>query len=140
MKKLYVGNLPFQANLEELSNWFNQAGVTPGNVTLVQDRFTGQPRGFGFVEVDNDDDANRAIQSLNGQDFMGRKLVVNEARPREGGGGGGRGRWELEAAADKAVTWQRTRKRNPIGASLCSLSRPFLHVPSVVAALVSPSG
>ena len=90
MKKLYVGNLPFQATEEELGNWFTQAGVTSANVTLVRDRFTGQPRGFGFVEVNSDDDANRAIQSLNGQDFMGRKLVVNEARPtREGGGGGG---------------------------------------------------
>ena len=59
-------------------------------MTLVQDRLSGEPRGFGSVEVNNDDDANRAIQSLNGQDFMGRKLVVNEAHPpREGGGGGG---------------------------------------------------
>jgi RNA recognition motif-containing protein len=92
LKKLYLGNLPFQATEEELGNWFKQAGVTPANVTLVQDRFTGQPRGFGFVEVNNDDEANRAIQSLNGQDFMGRKIVVNEARPRrEGEGGGGRG-------------------------------------------------
>lgn len=90
MKKLYVGNLPFQATEEDLGNWFNQAGVTAANVTLVRDRFSGQPRGFGFVEVNNDEDANRAIQSLNGQDFMGRKVVVNEARPlREGGGGGG---------------------------------------------------
>ena len=88
-----MGNLPFQATEEELGNWFNQAGVTPANVTLVRDRFSGQPRGFGFVEVSNDEDANRAIQSLNGQDFMGRKAVVNEARPlREGGGG--RGGWE----------------------------------------------
>jgi cold-inducible RNA-binding protein len=96
LKKLYVGNLPFQATEEELGNWFKQAGVTAPNVTLVRDRFTGQPRGFGFVEVTNDDEANRAIQSLNGQDFMGRKIVVNEARPpREGGGGGGgRGRGE----------------------------------------------
>jgi cold-inducible RNA-binding protein len=93
LKKLYVGNLPFQATEEELGNWFKQAGVTPANVTLVRDRFTGQPRGFGFVEVNNDDGANRAMQSLNGQDFMSRKLVVNEARPlREGGGGGGGGR------------------------------------------------
>jgi RNA recognition motif-containing protein len=59
----------------------------------VRDRFSGQPRGFGFVEVNSDDEADRAIQGLNGQDFMGRKIVVNEARPpREGGGGGGRGR------------------------------------------------
>ena len=93
MKKLYVGNLPFQASEEDLSNWFGQAGVTPANVTLVRDRLSGQPRGFGFVEVTNDDDAGRAIESLNGHDFMGRNVVVNEARPaREGGGGGGGGR------------------------------------------------
>lgn len=91
MKKLYVGNLPFQVTEEDVGNWFTQAGVSPANVTLVRDRFSGQPRGFGFVEVDNDDDAGRAIQSLNGQDFMGRNVVVNEARPPREGGGGGRG-------------------------------------------------
>lgn len=92
MKKLYVGNLPFQATEEDLGNWFTQVGVSPANVTLVRDRFSGQPRGFGFVEVNSDDDAGRAIQALNGHDFMGRNVVVNEARPpREGGGGGGGG-------------------------------------------------
>src|SRR2546428_13743122 len=90
VKKLYVGNLPFQATEEDLGNWFSQVGVSPANITLVRDRFSGQPRGFGFVEVNNDDDAGRAIQALNGHDFMGRSVVVNEARPpREGGGGGG---------------------------------------------------
>jgi cold-inducible RNA-binding protein len=95
LKKLYVGNLPFQANEEELRNWFQGAGATVANVTLVTDKFTGQPRGFGFVEINNDEEASRAIQSLNGQDFMGRNVVVNEARPPQGGGrregGGGRG-------------------------------------------------
>jgi len=92
VKKLYVGNLPFQATEEDISNWFVQTGVTPANVTLVRDRFSGQPRGFGFVEVNNDEDAGRAIEALNGHDFMGRNVVVNEARPpREGGGGGGGG-------------------------------------------------
>ena len=67
-------------------------------MSLVTDKFTGQPRGFAFVEINNDEEAARVIQSLNGQDFMGRNVVVNEARPREGGGagrggyGGGRGR------------------------------------------------
>ena len=90
MKKLYVGNLPFQATEEDISNWFVQTGVTPANVTLVRDRFSGQPRGFGFVEVNSDEDASRAVEALNGHDFMGRNVVVNEARPpREGGGGGG---------------------------------------------------
>jgi cold-inducible RNA-binding protein len=92
VKKLYVGNLPFQASEEDVSNWFGQAGVTPAQVTLVRDRFTGQPRGFGFVEITNDEEAARAIESLNGRDLLGRNIVVNEARPaREGGGGGGRG-------------------------------------------------
>ncbi len=90
MKKLYVGNLPFQATEEQLTALFTQNGVTAANVTLVRDRFSGQPRGFGFVEVNADDEAERAIQALNGKDFMGRNIVVNEARPpREGGGGGG---------------------------------------------------
>ena len=91
MKKLYVGNLPFQATEEQLTALFTQTGVTAANVTLVRDRFSGQPRGFGFVEVNSDEEAERAIQGLNGHDFMGRNIVVNEARPpREGGGGGGR--------------------------------------------------
>jgi len=90
VKKLYVGNLPFQATEEDVGTWFTQAGVSAANITLVRDRFSGQPRGFGFVEVTSDEDADRAVQSLNGQDFMGRNVVVNEARPpREGGGGGG---------------------------------------------------
>jgi cold-inducible RNA-binding protein len=97
LKKLYVGNLPFQATEEDISNWFNQAGATGASVSLVKDRDTGQARGFAFVEINNDEEAARAIQTLNGQDFMGRNVVVNEARPREGGGGrggfgGGRGR------------------------------------------------
>ena len=105
MKKLYVGNLPFQATEEDVGNWFTQVGVTPANVTLVRDRFSGQPRGFGFVEVNSDDDAGRAIQALNGHDFMGRNVVVNEARPpREGGGGGGGGR------ARRRRRWRRARR------------------------------
>lgn len=92
MKKLYIGNLPFQATEEQLSALFTQSGATAANVSLVRDRFSGQPRGFGFVEIENDDQAASAIQALNGQDFMGRKIVVNEARPpREGGGGGAGG-------------------------------------------------
>jgi RNA recognition motif-containing protein len=88
LKKLYVGNLPFQSTEQDISNWFKQAGANVANVTLVTDKFTGQPRGFGFVEINNDEEAARVIQSLNGQDFMGRNVIVNEARPREGGGGG----------------------------------------------------
>jgi cold-inducible RNA-binding protein len=94
VKKLYIGNLPFSATDDQLQEWFSQIGVTPSGVNLIRDRFTGQSRGFAFVEVNNDEDADRAINSLNGQNFGGRNLVVNEARPqaeRAGGGGAGRG-------------------------------------------------
>src|SRR5271156_699226 len=94
VKKLYIGNLPFSATEDQLHEWFAQIGVTPSGVNLIRDRFTGQSRGFAFVEVNNDEEAARAINSLNGQNFGGRNLVVNEARPqaeRAGGGGGGRG-------------------------------------------------
>jgi cold-inducible RNA-binding protein len=94
VKKLYVGNLPFSSTEEQLQEWFSQVGVSPSGVNLIRDRFTGQSRGFAFVEVQNDEDADRAINSLNGQNFGGRNLVVNEARPqaeRGGGGSGGRG-------------------------------------------------
>jgi len=93
VKKLYVGNLPFQAAEEDVQALFSENGITPGNVTLIRDRFTGQPRGFGFVEIGDDGEAEKAVAALNGKDFKGRKIVVNEARPqREGGGGGGGGR------------------------------------------------
>ena len=96
MKKLYVGNVPFQATDEELTSWFSAAGVKTSNVNLVRDRATGQPRGFGFVEIENDEEADKAVAALNGKDFLGRPLVVNEARPARdrapGGGGGGGGR------------------------------------------------
>src|SRR5260370_38903150 len=93
VKKLYIGNLPFSATADQLHEWFSQIGVTPSGANLIRDRFTGQSRGFAFVEVNNDEDADRAVNSLNGQNFGGRNLVVNEARPqaeRGGGGGGGR--------------------------------------------------
>lgn len=92
MKKLYIGNLPFSSTEDQLNEWFAQIGVTPSAVTLIRDRFTGQSRGFGFVEVSADEDAEKAINGLNGQNFGGRNLVVNEAKPqaeRGGGGGGG---------------------------------------------------
>ena len=93
MKKLYIGNLPFSATEEQLQEWFSQAGVSPSGVNLIRDRFTGQSRGFAFVEINNDEEADRAINSMNGQNFGGRNLVVNEARPQaeRSGGGGGRG-------------------------------------------------
>jgi RNA recognition motif-containing protein len=94
VKKLYVGNLSFKATEEQVAALFSEIGVQPDSLTLLRDRFTGQPRGFGFAEIGNDAEAEKAIAALNGKDFLGRALVVNEARPqREGGGsGGGAGR------------------------------------------------
>jgi cold-inducible RNA-binding protein len=91
LKKLYVGNLPYQASEADLENFFSQAGVTVDSVNLMRDRFSGEARGFGFVQV-ADEDMDRAISACNGKQFMGRPMVVNEARPaREGGGGRGAG-------------------------------------------------
>src|ERR1700730_17871470 len=92
VKKLYVGNLSFKATEEQVQALFSEIGVQPDSLTLLRDRFTGQPRGFGFAEIGNDAEAEKAIASLNGKDFLGRALVVNEARPQREGGGGGAGR------------------------------------------------
>jgi RNA recognition motif-containing protein len=92
MTKLYVGNLPFSATDDSVRNLFSKYG-TVEKVSLITDRETGRPRGFGFVEMSNAD-ASRAMQALNGADFEGRPLKVNEAQDRErsgGGGGGNRG-------------------------------------------------
>ena len=91
MTKLYVGNLPFSATEDSVRTLFSAHG-TVESVALITDRDTGQPRGFGFVEMSNAD-ASRAMQSLNGKDFEGRALKINEAqdKPRGGGGGGGGG-------------------------------------------------
>jgi len=93
VKKLYVGNLSFKATEDDVSALFSEIGVQPDSLTLLRDRFTGQPRGFGFAEVRDDAEAEKAIAALNGKEFLGRALVVNEARPQResGGGGGGRG-------------------------------------------------
>lgn len=93
MKKLFVGNLPYSANETDLQNFFADNGVAIDSVTVMRDRFTGQARGFGFVEINDDSAAQRAVDACHGKELMGRALVVNEARPmtaREGGGGGGR--------------------------------------------------
>ncbi|HEY4283056.1 MAG TPA: RNA-binding protein [Chthoniobacterales bacterium] len=92
--KLYVGNLSFNTTENELQELFSQAGAVQ-EVTLMQDKFTGKSRGFAFVTMGSDQDAQNAIAKINGQTIEGRTLTVNEARPREprppGGGGGGRG-------------------------------------------------
>jgi RNA recognition motif-containing protein len=92
--RLYVGNLSYRVTSEELQELFSQAGtVTSANV--VEDRDSGQSRGFGFVEMASKEEGEAAISQFNGKEFGGRNLTVNEARPREDrggfGGGGGRG-------------------------------------------------
>jgi RNA recognition motif-containing protein len=88
-KRLYVGNLGFDVTDKELEELFAQAGVCEG-VTIITDRSTGQSRGFGFVEMASNADAQKAVEQFDGHEFKGRTLKVNEAREREGGGGGGR--------------------------------------------------
>ena len=91
--RLYVGNLPFTADEMQIRDLFGQSGRTVNEVKLVTDRDTGRPRGFCFVEMSTSEEADGAIRDLNGQDFGGRALTVNEARERTsaGGFGGGRG-------------------------------------------------
>jgi len=89
--RLYVGNLPFSADDEQVRELFSQNGRNVVEVKLVTDRDTGRPRGFGFVEMGSSEDADGAIRDLNGRDFGGRPLTVNEARERTAGGGGGGG-------------------------------------------------
>ncbi|MFO0934905.1 MAG: RNA-binding protein [Gemmataceae bacterium] len=87
---IYVGNLPWQATQDDLVSLFSQYG-TVSRAQIVMDRETGRSRGFGFVEMPTEEEANKAIDSLNEQDFNGRPLTVNIAKPRESGGGGGGG-------------------------------------------------
>lgn len=91
--KLYVGSLPYSTTEQQLSELFGQHGSVQ-SAKVITDRFTGQSRGFGFVEMATDEEAQKAIAALNGYELGGRTLVVNEARPQEKrsfGGGGGRG-------------------------------------------------
>ena len=88
---IYVGNLPYEATEDSLRVAFTEFGEVVA-ARVVTDRYTGRSRGFGFVEMPNATEAEAAIRGLNGRDFQGRALTVNESRPREsGGGGGGRG-------------------------------------------------
>jgi RNA recognition motif-containing protein len=100
-QKLFVGNLPHSVTDSELADFVVQGGIQIASAVVIRDKFTGQSRGFGFVELAEGEDLERAIQGLNGQSLEGRRLTVNEARPprndssrpREGGGGGRRGRY-----------------------------------------------
>jgi len=96
-KKLYVGNLPYSVSSSELEQMFSPHGAVT-SAEVISDRQTGRSKGFGFVEMSSDEEAQAAIAALNGKDQGGRALTVNEAKPREdrprgggGGGGGGRG-------------------------------------------------
>ncbi|MBI5777653.1 MAG: RNA-binding protein [Nitrospirae bacterium] len=90
--KIYVGGLPYAATEQQLSDLFAQHGAVT-SARVITDKFTGQSRGFGFVEMSSDEEAQKAIAALNGTQMDGRTLTVNEARPQEprSGGGGGRG-------------------------------------------------
>lgn len=109
MSRLFVGNLPYKATEDDIQAFFSEAGVQVDSVNIMRDRFSGEARGFGFVEINDDNVATQAVQSCNGRQLMGRALVINEARPAErrersdrnfaGGGGkqrdfgGSRNRW-----------------------------------------------
>jgi len=94
--KIYVGNMSYTTTEDHLRSKFEEFGAVE-EVSIVTDRDTGRPRGFGFVTMTSSDEANAAISALNETDFDGRTVKVNEARPRRdsggGGGGGGRKRW-----------------------------------------------
>ena len=87
-KKLYVGSLAYSVTDQDLKDLFSQSG-TVETVAVISDKFSGQSKGFGFVEMADAGEAAAAIQSLDGTEFKGRNIKVNEAKPREGGGGGG---------------------------------------------------
>lgn len=94
-RKLYVGNLGYEVSSSDLEQLFADHG-TVESATVISDRSTGQSKGFGFVEMSSNSEAEAAIAALDGKDFGGRALKVNEAKPRPAGGGGGggrRGRW-----------------------------------------------
>ena len=88
---IYVGNLSYEVTKEDLTTVFEEYG-TVSRVSLPTDRETGRPRGFGFVEMGTEEEESKAIESLDGAEWMGRELRVNKARPRENNRGGGGGR------------------------------------------------
>ncbi len=90
--KLYVGNLSFNSTEDDITGAFSSYG-TVTSVNLITDRETGRPRGFGFVEMSSDAEAQSAMQAMDGQDLDGRSLKVNVAKPRESRSGGGDNRW-----------------------------------------------
>ena len=110
--KLFVGNLSFNATENDLQDAFSQFGAV-SEVNIMMDRVTNRPRGFAFVTMASPEDAEKAIQGMNGKDFDGRALTVNEARPREdrpprqGGGGGGGGGRDRGGRGDRGGRYER---------------------------------
>ncbi len=107
--KLYVGNLAFQTNSQQLQELFAQAG-TVESASVVEDRDTGRSRGFGFVEMSSKEEGTAAIGQFNGKEFNGRNLNVNEAKPREnrgfgGGNRGGGGNRDFGSRNDREPRW-----------------------------------
>jgi RNA recognition motif-containing protein len=110
-KKLYVGGLPYSTTDDELKNLFSQAGAVE-SATIIIDKMSGRSKGFGFVEMSSDEEAQKGIEMFNGKDFNGRNITVNEARPlearpprRDGGfnrGGGSRGGF---GGGDRRSNW-----------------------------------
>ncbi len=110
-KKLYVGSLPYSITEDELRELFSSYGQVD-SVRIITDKFTGQSKGFGFVEMANAEDAKKAIDGVNGKQMGGRTLIVNDARPEQkrerffggsqGGGGGGGGRWGDEGGGGRS--------------------------------------
>lgn len=119
-KKLYVGGLPYSTSEDELRDAFSQAGAVD-SASIIMDRMSGRSKGFGFVEMSSDEDAQKAIELWNGKDFGGRTLTVNEARPMEerprstggyrggndrgGNGGGGYGGGSRGGGASGGRSW-----------------------------------
>jgi RNA recognition motif-containing protein len=111
-KRLFVGSLPYNTTEDDLRQLFEQAG-TVEDATIINDRDTGRSKGFGFVQMANDEDAAKAIEMFNNYEMSGRQLKVNEARPREerGGGGGGYGGGGGSVEAAGGGRWWRWLRR-----------------------------
>lgn len=103
-KKWYVGNLAYAVTDEDLRNLFSQSG-TVESVAVISDKFSGQSKGFGFVEMADAGGAAAAIQSLDGTEFKGRNLKVNEAKPREADGGGGGRSGDCSGGGGRGSRW-----------------------------------
>ena len=106
--KLFVGNLSFQATTADLDTLFSQAG-TVASTNIISDKFTGQSRGFGFVEMSSQQEAQTAIERFNGYELQGRALTVNEAKPQEQRFGGGRSSGGGSRGGNGGGTWNKPR-------------------------------